>query len=89
MLTSRGQPDFNIISLSGGGQGEVFVVANALKSFILKLDMIESIFLKHFVEDCGFLVEAERMGDWLLFIELGQRFIPFLSLRSAFGATPH
>lgn len=63
MLTSRGQPDFNIISLSGGGQGEVFVVANALKSFILKLDMIESIFLKHFVEDCGFLVEAERMGD--------------------------
>ena len=46
MLISRGQPDFNIVSFRAGGKGEVFVVANALKSFILKLDMVTSIFLK-------------------------------------------
>ena len=46
MLISRGQPVFNIVSFRAGGKGEVFVVANALKSFILKLDMVTSIFLK-------------------------------------------
>lgn len=45
MLISRGQPDFNIVSFRAGGKGEVFVIANALKSFILKIDMVTSIFL--------------------------------------------
>ena len=44
MLICRGQPDFHIVSFRAGGKGEVFVVANALKSFILKLDMVTSIF---------------------------------------------
>ena len=48
MLISRGQPDFNIVSFRAGGKGEVVVVANALKSFILKLDMVTPIFLKFY-----------------------------------------
>ena len=58
------QPDFNSVFLfgilfvfffggeEGGGVGrEVFVVTNAFKSFILKLDMGNSIFLNIFVQD--------------------------------------
>ena len=39
------QPDFKIVFF-GGGEGSVFVVVSAFKSFILKLDMITSIFLR-------------------------------------------
>ena len=46
MLISWGQPDFNVVSFRAGGKGEVVVVANALKSFILKLDMVTSILSK-------------------------------------------
>ena len=41
-------PDFNIVFF-GGGEGAVFVVASALRSFILKLDMVTSSFLNIFV----------------------------------------
>ena len=42
------QADFNIVFLflgRGGGGGGVFVIAGALKSFILKLPIVASIFL--------------------------------------------
>ena len=44
------QSDFNIF-FEGGGGGGVFVVNSAFKSFILKLDMVTSIFLNIFVQD--------------------------------------
>lgn len=37
----------------GGGGGRVFVVANAFKSVIKKLEMGTSIFLNVFVQDCS------------------------------------
>ena len=39
----------------GGGwsEGGVFVVASAFKSFAFKLDMVTSIFLNIFVQDCS------------------------------------
>ena len=41
--------DFNIFHFFGwGGEGEVFVIASALKGSILKEDMAKSIF----VQDC-------------------------------------
>ena len=43
------QPDFNIVFL--GKEERVFVVASAFKSFILKVDMVTSIFLNIFVHD--------------------------------------
>ena len=42
------KPDFNIVFWREGG---VFVVASAFKSFILKVDMVTSIFLNIFVHD--------------------------------------
>ena len=44
------QPDFNIVFW--GEEGGVFVVASAFKSLILKVDMVTSIFLNIFVQDC-------------------------------------
>ena len=35
-----------------GEEGEVFVVASAFKSFILNVDIVTSIFLNIFVQDC-------------------------------------
>ena len=35
-----------------GAEGGVFVVASAYKSFILKVDIVTSIFLNIFVHDC-------------------------------------
>lgn len=46
ILISRGQPGLNIVSFRGAGKGEVFVVASAIKSFILKLHMVTSIFCR-------------------------------------------
>ena len=43
------QSDFNIVFW---GEGGVFVVASAYKSFILNVDMVRSIFLNIFVQDC-------------------------------------
>ena len=43
------QSDFNIVFW---GEGGVFVVASAYKSFILNVDMVTSIFLIIFVQDC-------------------------------------
>ena len=43
------QSDFNIVFC---GEGGVFVVAGAFKSFILKVDIVTSIFLNIFVQDC-------------------------------------
>ena len=59
------QPDFNSVFFvfclfffggggvrrRGGWEGGVFVVTSAFKSFILKLDMVKSIFLNIFVQD--------------------------------------
>ena len=47
------QGDFNIVFLFLGlggwvGGGEIFVIAGALKSFILKLPILTSIFFKQF-----------------------------------------
>ena len=39
----------------GGGGGEVFVAAIVFKSFLLKLDIVTSIFLNIFVQDSSFL----------------------------------
>ena len=44
------QPDFNIVFW--GEEGGVFVVDSAFKSFILKVDIVTSIFLNIFVQDC-------------------------------------
>ena len=35
------------------GKGDYFVVARAFKCFIFKLNMVTSIFLHIFVQDCG------------------------------------
>ena len=46
------QSDLNIFCVCvGGGGGGIFVVNSAFKSFILKLDMVTSIFLDIFVQD--------------------------------------
>ena len=44
------QPDLNIEFFREGGS---FVVASAFEYFILKLDMVTSIFLDIFVQDCS------------------------------------
>ena len=46
-----------IVVIVFGGKGEYyFVVASAFKRFILKLDMITSIFINIFVQDCRLII---------------------------------
>lgn len=46
---AQNQADFNIVFL---GEGGVVVVFSAFKSFILKLDIVMSVFLNIVNEDC-------------------------------------
>ena len=55
---AQNQADFKIVFLEGGG---VVVVFSPFKSFILKLDVVTSVFLNIFVEDC----RSEKASDCL------------------------
>ena len=50
------QPDLNIVFFLGGGEGGVFVVVSAFESFILKLDIVTSVFLKCYVSVVTFVL---------------------------------
>ena len=62
------QSDFNIVFFFfffGGERGVFVVVISTFKSFILKLDIVTSIFLNIFVQDCMF--QRQKMEIRFLF----------------------
>ena len=69
------QPDFNVVFWGEGGRGkkEVFVMSSSLKSFILKLDILTSIFRNIFAQDC----RIELAGLTFFLTQIWQHFLEF------------